>query len=80
MKHRKLRRIIPALLAIVALTIVGLWSWNIVVELFNGPKAEYRHIVAIFAIATLLRAVLVTGRRHRSQETRQLHPDLKNQS
>jgi hypothetical protein len=80
MNHRKFRRIVPALLAFVALTIVGLWSWNIVVELFDGPKAEYRHIVAIFAIATLLRAVLVTGRHHRSQEIRQLHRDLKSQS
>jgi len=77
MKHRKFRRIIPAMLAFVALTIAGLWSWNIVVELFDGPNAEYRHIVAIFVIAALLRAVLVTGRRHLSQETRQLRRDLK---
>ena len=65
MKHRKFRRIVPALLAFVALTIVALWSWNIVVELFDGPEAEYRHIVAIFVIATLLRAVLATGRQSR---------------
>ncbi len=65
MKHRKFRRIVPALLAFVALTIVALWSWNIVIELFHGPRAEYRHIVAIFVIATLLRAVLATGRQGR---------------
>ena len=51
----KFRQMIIAVGVFLLLTIVGLWSWNTLSEIFNLPHAQYRHAVA----ATVL--LLITG-------------------
>lgn len=75
MNNRKYRHIVAAILTFIALTIVGLWSWNTVVELFDGPAVEYRHVVAVFAIAMLLRMMLLTRSDQLSAAGRRLHKE-----
>lgn len=51
----KLRQVVIAVGVFLLLTIVALWSWNTLSELFNFPHAQYRHAVAATAL------LLITG-------------------
>jgi len=51
----KFRHLVIAVGVFLFLTIVGLWSWNTLSELFNFPHAQYRHAVAATAL------LLITG-------------------
>lgn len=37
------------------ITVFGLWAWNTLSELFNGPVAQYKHIVAALLLLAILR-------------------------
>ncbi len=44
-------------------TVFGLWAWNTISELFNGPVAQYKHVVAallLLAVSALPTYVLAT--------------------
>lgn len=62
MKHRIFRYVFLAALVFAATTFAGLWSWNTVIELFDGPRAGYRHVIAALTLAVLLRCILVPRR------------------
>ena len=67
----KIRQTVIAVGAFLLLTVVGLWSWNTLSELFNLPHAQYRHAVAATAL------LLITGwmlRGSRSNGRIQGHP------
>ena len=51
----KFRQAIIAIGGFLLLTVVGLWSWNTLSELFNLPHAQYRHAAAAAAL------LLITG-------------------
>lgn len=36
-------------------TVFGLWAWNTVSELFNGPVAQYKHVVAALILLAIVR-------------------------
>jgi hypothetical protein len=36
-------------------TVFGLWAWNTISELYNGPAAEYKHVVAALLLLAILR-------------------------
>ena len=36
-------------------TVFGLWAWNTVSELFNGPLAQYKHVVAALILLAIVR-------------------------
>jgi len=36
-------------------TIFGLWSWNTLSELYGGPTAQYKHIVAALVLLAIIR-------------------------
>jgi len=36
-------------------TVFGLWAWNTVSELFNGPVAQYKHVVAALMLLAIVR-------------------------
>jgi len=37
------------------ITIFGLWAWNTLSELFSGPVAQYKHIVAALILLVIAR-------------------------
>jgi hypothetical protein len=39
-------------------SIVGLWSWNTLAELFNGPHAQYKHVLAALGLLLTTKWVL----------------------
>ncbi len=41
-----------------AITIFGLWSWNTLAELFGGPQAQYKHMVAAISLLLIARLFL----------------------
>jgi hypothetical protein len=43
-------------------SIVGLWSWNTLAELFNGPHAQYKHAVAAMGLLLMTKGILMTHR------------------
>jgi hypothetical protein len=56
------RHLLAAVLAFAATTVIGLWSWNTLAELFGAPEAQFRHAVAVLLLITTVR--LATRRRH----------------
>jgi hypothetical protein len=48
-----------------ATTMVVLWSWNSLAEVFHGPHLEFRQSAAIVAISIMLHAIFRTGRQSR---------------
>ena len=52
----------------VLITIAGLWAWNTLSELFGGPQAQYRHVLAAFFMLLILQWGL-GGCRFRSGNT-----------
>lgn len=65
------RHVLAATLAIAAIAVIGLWSWNTLAELFGAPQAQFRHAVAALVLITTLR--LATRRRHPALRRRR-HP------
>jgi len=80
MRNKTHKNFILATIAFVVITLVGLWSWNTVIELFDGPRAEYHHIVAMLALVAVLRAVLIPVRAHRRQLRRWRRAELERSS
>ena len=39
-------------------TAFGLWSWNTLSVLFNGPQAEYKHIIAALSLLAIVKLFL----------------------
>jgi hypothetical protein len=39
-------------------SIVGLWSWNTLAELFNGPHAQYKHTLAALGLMLTIKWAL----------------------
>ena len=71
MKLTDTRHLLAALLAIAAIAVIGLWSWNTLAELFGAPEAQFKHAIAALALITALR--LATRRRHPAFRRRR-HP------
>ncbi len=62
MNQIDIKHLLAAGLAIVAIAVAGLWSWNTLAELFGAPEAQFRHAVAVLVLLATLR--LVMPRRH----------------
>jgi hypothetical protein len=39
----------------VVTTVFGLWAWNTLSELYSGPVAQYKHVVAALILLAILR-------------------------
>ena len=66
MKHTKNRNYLLAAIAAVVVPVTILWSWNVVAELFGGPTAQLKHIVAVAVILGVVRWTLHPKRRHQT--------------
>jgi uncharacterized membrane protein YuzA (DUF378 family) len=67
MKHQhtaNFGHVICAIGTVVILTIVGLWSWNTLGDLFGLPAAQYRHVIAAIGLLFVLRFSLFHSRHH----------------
>lgn len=40
------------------LSVFGLWSWNTVAELFNGPQAQCKHLIAAMGLLVVVRLLV----------------------
>ena len=74
MKHshpKNLRHFVIAVGFFVLFTIVGLWSWNTLGDLFDLPVAQYKHIVAALGLLLVLKFSLFHS--HRRLTRRHFH-------
>lgn len=39
-------------------SIAGLWSWNTLAELLNGPHAQYKHVLAALGLLVITKWIL----------------------
>jgi hypothetical protein len=62
MNQVDIKHLLAAGLAIAAIVIAALWSWNTLAELFGAPEAQFRHVIAALVLLATLR--LFTARRH----------------
>ena len=62
MQHLNFKHILIASGAFFAITIGCLWSWNALAELFGGPVAQYKHVIAAALLLVSLR--FLVSRRH----------------
>ena len=56
------KRATQLLLVFLAMTVFGLWAMNTISELFAGPVAEYKHVVASLILLLTIRWSLLSHR------------------
>ena len=54
-------------------SIVGLWSWNTLAELFNGPQAQYKHVLAALGLLVVTKWILVPHRMNIHRGRNRIH-------
>jgi uncharacterized membrane protein YeaQ/YmgE (transglycosylase-associated protein family) len=64
MRHITGKHIAILVGAFAATSIALLWSWNTLAPLFDGPVAEFKHVLAAMVGATVLRVIVSPLRRH----------------
>jgi hypothetical protein len=64
LEPKKIRHVVLVLCLFLLFSIIGLWSWNTLAELFNGPVAQYKHVVAAFGLLIVLKTALFHSHRH----------------
>jgi hypothetical protein len=42
-------------LGFILVAVLGLWAWNTLSELYGGPVAQYKHVVAALILLFLVR-------------------------
>jgi len=65
MRHTKLRHFLIATGAVLAIGVIGLWSWNTLAGLFDAPTAQYKHALAVLALLAIVRIAVLPRRRER---------------
>lgn len=64
--RNRVRRYFHVMLYLILASVVMLWSWNVLAELFSWPQAQYRHALAATLPIILFFWTLRTGsRRHK---------------
>jgi hypothetical protein len=58
MNRFDIKHLLAAGLAIFAIAVAGLWSWNTLAELSGAPEAQFRHAIAVLVFLATLRLVL----------------------
>lgn len=55
MHHNTFKHWLAAATAFLAASVLILWSWNTIVEPFQGPAIQYKHALAVTGLLGLLR-------------------------
>lgn len=45
--------------------VLGLWSWNTLAELFGGPHAQFKHVLAVTVLVLVSKWILSGRQNHR---------------
>ena len=51
--------------AFIVATVTGLWSWNTLSALFDGPQAQYKHVLAATFMVLVMKWALTNRFIHR---------------
>ena len=62
MQNSNYKHYLSAIGLFLLLTIIGLWSWNTLAELFDLPYAHYKHALAAFVLLVILKWGLSANR------------------
>ena len=54
-------------------SVIGLWSWNTLAELFGGPHAQYKHAVAALGLLIVTKWVLTSHHLNTNGSRNRLH-------
>jgi hypothetical protein len=49
-------------------SVVSLWSWNTIAELFSLPLAQYKHVLAAFFLLLILKWALSPSHRDKDRK------------
>ncbi len=79
MKRINFRHLFIASAIFILVSVLGLWSWTTLSSLFEGPQAQYRHVLAA-AIALLIFRWSFTGGHYHRMHTGQGHRQLADSS
>lgn len=60
MHSSKFRPIFIAIIAFALLSVVALWSFNTLSELFSWPQAQYKHAIAAIALLFIAKWALTS--------------------
>ena len=41
-------------------SVIGMWSWNTLSDLFSLPHAQYRHVIAAFSLLFIMKWVFAS--------------------
>ena len=61
MNAEKMKHIFYAVGIFIILSSLCLWSWNTLAELFGGPHAQYKHVVAAIVLGLMIRWIIKGG-------------------
>ena len=59
MRHTILRHVLITTGAVLAIGIIGLWSWNTLAVLLGAPTAEFRHALSFLGLLAIIRISLL---------------------
>jgi len=45
--------------------VFGLWSWNTLAELFGGPHAQFKHVLAVTTLVLVSKWIIAGHPKHR---------------
>ena len=51
-------------------TVMGLWSWNTLAALFDGPHAQYKHVLAATFMVLVMKWMFTNHIAHRKPFSR----------
>ena len=65
MRNSKYRNLFFAICTFILLSVIALWSFNTLTELFGGPTVQYKHAIAGVGLLIILKWALFPGRFNR---------------
>lgn len=61
------RQIVLAALIFFAVSVLSLWSWNTLAELFSWPMAQYKHVLAALVMLLSVKLMFFHQRQHHDE-------------
>ena len=55
MSHDKYMKLFITVMALALVSVIGLWSFNVLSELFGGPLFKFKHAVAIVGLLLIIK-------------------------
>jgi hypothetical protein len=55
MNHEKVKYYFYGVMLVLLASVMGLWAWNTLAELFSGPQAQYKHVLALLVVLAMVK-------------------------